>query len=179
MPKLIQTPRLELRPVSLADFDFLKAMNTNPEIMAHIGSGTIRTLEQVREALDRYLALGEEQPILGEWVVKEKATQKDIGTFILRHPATLEKVGGIEVGFSYLPETWGKGFATEAAKAVIEYVLKELPGEKVIAMVDAKNEASKKVLSKIGMELVGETLYVNPVTGDQKECLLLEFRKSS
>ena len=179
MPKPIETPRLELRPVSLNDFEFLKKMNTDAEVMIHIGSGSIRTTEESQKALDRYLVLAEQYPFLGQWVVHEKSAAEDIGTFVLRHPATLEKVEGLEIGFAYTPSSWGKGFATEAAKGVIGYVQKWLPGEKVIGIVDAENKTSKQVLTKIGMKHIGATIYVNPVNGEQKECLLMRWEIDS
>lgn len=175
MPKLIQTERLELRPVSIADLEFKIAMETNAEIMAFIGAGEPRTIEQVQNGLNQYLLLEQQFPFLGQWVAREKSTGKDIGTLIIRHPATEEKVEGLEIGYSYLPEAWGKGFASEAAQGVILYSRQHMPDQKVVALVDAQNAASRRVLTKVGMIEAGEATYVNPVNGVKKVCLLMEY----
>lgn len=174
-PEIIMTNRLELRPVSLNEFEFIKSLQTNPKIMASIGPGAVRTPTQIQDSLDFYFNLRKENPLLGQWVIREKSLQKDIGAFILRPPATQEKLEGIEIGYTFTPETWGKGYATEAAGGVIDYTLRKLPRVRILALVDNGNEASKKVLSKVGMKPIGQMMYVNPITGEKKECLLLQY----
>ncbi len=172
---LIQTERLELRPVSNSDLEFKMEMETNPKVMAHIGSGEVRTPEQIADSLKRYLLMAQENPFLGQWVVIEKSTRKNIGTIGLRPPATEKRMDGLEIGFAYIPESWGKGFASEAARGVIDYVHRHFPSKRILAMVAKENAASKKVLNKIGMKLVGETTYVSPVDGGKVKCLLMEW----
>ena len=168
----IRSERLTLRPISIQDLPFLVQLQNTPEVMKHISNGVLRTPEQVKTSLERNLAFRKSRPGLGQWIIQETASGRDVGTLLLRPPATAEKTTGIEVGFSYLPETWGKGYATEALKAAIEYAAQKLPEEQVIALVSRDNGASRKVLEKAGMRPLGTTTYVNPVTGDRFESLL-------
>ena len=170
---LIRSERLLLRPISIDDLPFLIRLQSDPEIMRHIGDGAVRTPEQVNASLSRNLALRESNLGLGQWVVQESATGKDIGSLLLRPPATTEKTPGIEIGFSYLQESWGKGYATEVVAAMIEYSAKKLSGERVVALVSPTNVASRTVLEKAGMKPIGSVTYVNPVNGEHHECLLL------
>jgi RimJ/RimL family protein N-acetyltransferase len=172
---VIRSDRLTLRPLSIQDLPFLVRLQSDPEVMKHISNGVVRTPEQVGTSVDRILALRKSQPRLGHWIVQESKSGKDIGTLLLRPPATKESTSGIEIGFSFLPETWGKGYATEAVRAAIEYSAKNLSGERVVALVSETNFASRRVLEKVGMKPLGTATYVNPMNGDLLETLLLGF----
>jgi RimJ/RimL family protein N-acetyltransferase len=172
---VIHSDRLTLRPLSIQDLPFLVRLQSDPEVMKHISNGVLRTPEQVGTSVERNLALRKSQPGLGQWIVQESKSGKDIGTLLLRPPATKESTSGIEIGFSFLPETWGKGYATEAVRATIEYSTKNLAGERIVALVSESNFASRRVLEKVGMKLLGTATYVNPMNSDLLESLLLGF----
>ena len=80
------------------------------------------------------------------WAVVEKSTGKIIGScgFARR------KTEDVELGYLYAHEVWGKGYATEAARACFQYGFEKLNFSKIIALTDVDHTASQKVLKKIG-----------------------------
>jgi RimJ/RimL family protein N-acetyltransferase len=80
------------------------------------------------------------------------ATQQVIGAAGLTHLADGPE---IEVGYRFLREHWGKGYATEAARAALEFGLNELGLERIVAVTLPTNRASQNVMEKCGMTFVG------------------------
>lgn len=91
------------------------------------------------------------------WPIFEKTTEKFIGCCGLR-PFQAEK-HSYEMGFHLCKEYWGKGYALEAANAVIIHSFRTLNADKLHAGHNPRNEASKKLLMKLGFEYVGNQYY--------------------
>ncbi len=174
MPKNIQTKRLLMNSLTLEDFADLRLLHSNIEVMKHI-TGQVRTEEQTTKGLNQLVADGLLNTFLGQWMVRLRDSNEFIGSYILRNPATVESTEGIEIGFSFLPHTWGKGYATEATQAVIDYAKRENLAQRIIGLVDPHNPSSRRVLEKAGMVKVGETVYLNSITGDSKVTDLFEL----
>ena len=77
----------------------------------------------------------------------------------------LDELKAVDVGFRFLPQYWGKGFATEACQASVQFGFEVLGLRHIIAMVLPENLASIRVLEKVGMKPEGEILYegLNPL----------------
>ena len=88
----------------------------------------------------------------GLWAVELRAKREMIGVAGLTHLADGPE---IEVGYRFLREHWGKGFATEAAQASIEFGLGELRLERIVAVTLPTNRPSQNVMEKCGMTFVG------------------------
>ena len=175
MPKYIETQRLILRPITSEDFDFLRSLHGNPDVMKFIGNGGPRTETQTREALSKYLAMEESNPILGGWVATIKHTNEKIGNLLIRLPATNEEMDGYEIGYMFNEVAWGKGFATEGSKAIIDYAYRELGQVDIIALINPQNDGSRKTLHKLGFKECGFTDYVDPTTGNKIETEVLKI----
>jgi ribosomal-protein-alanine N-acetyltransferase len=81
-----------------------------------------------------------------------------------------------EIGYMFHPSYWGKGYATEALEGFIKNYFEILPNEEyVIAMTDASNMGSRKVLEKVGFKKIGEETFDNPTLGVQ-DTFVYEFR---
>lgn len=133
---LLRTKRLTLRPVTRDDHATLLAHWTSPPVRAFLFDGEVLSPEQVTRAI-------EETPHL--WLIHDG--EAPAGTVALR---PLEDLG-LEVVYSLEPGAWGKGYATEAARAVVDHALTTLGLPEVLAEVDEGNHASIRVVERLGM----------------------------
>lgn len=168
MPKQISTERLILRPITACDFTFMRTLHSNEDVMKYIGNGFPRSEEETLTALNKYLDLEKENPLLGGWIAVLKDTKEEVGNLIIRFPATMEPLEGYEIGYSFSPEHWGKGYATEASKGIVDYINLEFGDVTIIALIDSNNHASRNTLSKLGFMPSGFSSYLDPSTGEMK-----------
>lgn len=179
MPKLIKSDRLTLRPLMRSDYSFLRSLHSNPEVMRYISSGRIRSEEETYGVIERGLLMEVENPLLGGWIVLFTETMQEIGNVVLRKPATREETEGLEIGYIFIPEYWGRGLATEAARCIMDYAYREIGDVKLVALIDPDNEASRKTLLKLGFRTTGFSEYVDPGTGIGVPTEVLEVKTSS
>lgn len=144
----LETQRLYLRLFGEDDVQNLFRIEGSAEVMAYIRkpvTDPVQSLGRIRqEAL--YAAANEG---LGLFACFEKAAGAYIGLVKIKH---IDDTDDIEVGYGFVPEAWGKGYATEITKKVIEYLQLNFKGRKIIAFVQDENTASKHVLEKVGMK---------------------------
>jgi len=153
----IETERLLLRPFTLDDAEALHAIWSDP------AAGRFRddvpewprprTVGDTRRYLEP-IVTGQAERGYASWAVIEKATGRLIGDCGL-FPAD-EAGPEIELAYGLAPDTWGRGYATEAARACLRVAFEELGAERVVADVDPTNVASIRVLEKSGFEPAGE-----------------------
>lgn len=157
----LETERLLLRPLAESDLDIAIAILADPEVMWFVVEPT--PPETVTEQMPTFVRRGG-GGCIGIWCVVEKATGDKLGTGILL-PLPIEEedtdwslVGGpglpdreIEVGYLLKKSAWGKGYATEIAGRLLRFAFEETPLEEVVAVIDDRNEASRRVLKKCGM----------------------------
>ena len=153
---LLETKRLILRQITSADFDDLLRMNSDPEVMKYIGDGSVRTREQMVEELERLLSHYLSGSGIGIWAVELKDTRQFIGASGLVY---YDKTPAIEVGYRFLKEHWNKGYATEAASALLKYGFETLKLKKIVSSADIHNRASTRVMEKIGMRYVDDRFH--------------------
>lgn len=149
----LETGRLLLRPMQLADVEPLVELWTHSEATRHMGGP--REATRLRELLSQEAAGPTNKFDL--WPVEEKATGRVIG-----HCGLLDKEvdGQIEYELVYLfhPSSWGQGYATEMALALREYAFETLTLTRLIALIDPDNAASERVAQKAGLVFEKETL---------------------
>jgi RimJ/RimL family protein N-acetyltransferase len=145
----IETERLILRPPHAEDFDGFAQMQGDPDAARFIGGAVSRA-----EAWRRFLW----QP--GAWLVQgfgmfgviEKATGLWLGQI---GPWKPEGWPGNEIGYAFHPRAWGKGFATEAGSAAIDWAFASLGWSDIIHCIDPDNIASQNVAKRLGSTLQG------------------------
>ena len=142
----LETPRLALRPRSLADLDDFLAMDSDPAVARYIW-GIPPNPEERRAVLEKTLRCEKERPG-GSWTVVDKATTGFFGWCGL---IPLEETGLIEIGYRYLPKAWGRGIATEAAECVLDYGFRTFEFDPILAVIHPDNRASQRVSEKIGL----------------------------
>ena len=147
LPEL-ETPRLTLRRLTLDDADFIVRLLNDRDFLAHIGDRGVRTAADV----PRYLELGPfamyQRHGFGLWHVARKTDGAAIGLCGLLKRDTLPDV---DLGYAYLPEFRGQGYAYEAAAATLEHAAHKFGLRRVIAVVSPGNTSSIGLLEKLGM----------------------------
>jgi [ribosomal protein S5]-alanine N-acetyltransferase len=144
-------PRVVLRPVSSGDREFLIGHWSDPAVRRFLFDGTPPVVEQIEQAIvdsaRDFAALG-----YGLWLICRVPNDAPIGTVGLRPLDDL----GLEVFYSLTPSVWGRGYATETARGVIDYALGPIGLTEVFAEVDEGNTASLAVIDRVGMQAFGE-----------------------
>jgi [ribosomal protein S5]-alanine N-acetyltransferase len=156
----LTTARLHLRPFVLADRTAIHAIYADPEVMRYVGHGAHRTTAETASALRTYADVLERRGYSFVAVV-ERETGALIGDGGL-HP--LGGVGpDVELGYTLARSAWGKGYATELGRALVEYAFTVLHVPRVVAQVEPENTGSRHVLEKLGMiERETRTAYGRP-----------------
>ncbi len=143
---VIETERLILREFQLTDAEFLYELNADPEVIQFTGDPAFASVQEAADLIknyDQYKLYG-----YGRWSVITKEGNQFIGWCGLKnHP----KEGFIDLGYRLFKSAWGNGYATEAAKACLEYGHYELGMKEIVARVLPENKASIRVIEKIGM----------------------------
>jgi RimJ/RimL family protein N-acetyltransferase len=156
----LETERLLLRQFREDDLDAYAEMVGDPEVMRHLGSGPMNRAEAWRNmamVLGHWRLRG-----FGMWAVEEKATGKMVGRVGCWRP---EGWPGLEVGWALRRETWGNGYATEAARASLDAAFERIGERHVISMIHGDNQASIRVAKRLGMRLEGRAeLFGIPVS---------------
>jgi ribosomal-protein-alanine N-acetyltransferase len=155
-----ETDRLKLRALSDDDAEAFYQLNSDPEVMRFTGEPPLRSIREAREAIASYPdfdSIG-----YGRWGCVMKGEESIFGFCGLKY---LEELHAVDVGFRFLPQYWGKGFATEACHASVQFGFEVLGLTHIIALVLPENFASVRVLEKVGMKLEGNVMYegLNPL----------------
>lgn len=149
MTAFIETPRIRLRSWSPGDLEPWARLNADPSVMefflrAYDREESIATaqLMQVELEHDRY----------GWFVVEVKDRFPFAGVIALQDvPFQARFTPAYEVGWRFIPEAWGSGYATESAAAAIDYAFNTLGWYEVVAMTAKINLRSQRVMQRLGM----------------------------
>ena len=151
--ELLCTDRLRLRAWTTgdADLDRLADLYGRDEVTRWLGGGpTVPPAELV----ERWRLVHQLNPVHGCWAVEPRDGGPPAGTVLLK--PLPNGVGEVEVGWHLHPDSWGRGYATEAARGVVDRAFDEGLLE-VYAVVRPGNEASLGVCRKLGMQPLGRT----------------------
>ena len=145
---IFETDRLLVRQFTIADKDSHFALQGNPLVMQYIRPA--RTREESDNFLKEKILSAPIDDYKGYWAVEEKVNRAFVGCFvIIPIPDDIEKT---QLGYSFLPEHWGKGFATEVTKQGLNYFRYQTPLAEIYAVTETPNIASQKVLLKAGFQ---------------------------
>ncbi|TAK74600.1 MAG: GNAT family N-acetyltransferase [Gammaproteobacteria bacterium] len=158
MSILLETERLILKTIELSDLDNLVALRSDPEVMKYISQGEIQTKEEVETFMAKAIPYHEKHG-LGFCSVFEKESSIFVGQAGLFHLGYDDTRSDIEIGYRLHKKFWGKGYATELAKALIQWGFEHLSIKKLVAVAHPENRGSQRVLEKVGMWYVGKTKY--------------------
>lgn len=162
------TQRLELRIHRLEDADFMLDLNSDKEVTRHVPDGAFENAQQAEEII-RSLRVQFTERQIGRFIVIEKQSGRRIGWCGLK---CLEAGNEIDLGYRILRSVWGQGFASEAAKACLEYGFNTLGFERITARIAPANLGSIAVAKKLGMNKIGR------VVEGGVEYLVFEIRRT-
>jgi len=150
--KVLETERLILRHQTIDDAEFILELLNDPSWIRYIGDRGVRNVADARNyilqgPLNMYDRLG-----FGFYLTELKDGGIPIGICGLVKRDFLEDV---DVGFAFLPKFWGKGYAFEAASAVMTYAKSVLGLNRIVAITSEDNHASAKLLEKLGLQFEG------------------------
>jgi len=146
---ILETPRLLLREFDIDDAQSFYDLNLNPNVIKYTGNSAFKDIEEAKEFLNNYSDYKENG--FGRWAVINKATKEFIGWCGLKND---KKTDETDIGFRFFETFWNQGFATESAKACINYGFENLKLKTIIGRAMKENTASIKVLEKIGLQYV-------------------------
>jgi len=156
---VVETERMLLRRFSTADSGLLAALYGDPRVMRFITLQPPSLAEVESKILPEYLREYRELPDgLGSFAAIEKETGQMAGRFSLRPANSYGLAGGTELGYRLYPAFWGRGLATEGARALIASAFERLRLDRVVATTMADNTDSWRVLEKCGLRRV-KTFY--------------------
>jgi [ribosomal protein S5]-alanine N-acetyltransferase len=142
---IFETERLLVRRYTNSDGDNIFSLGGNADVMRYIRA--VQTKEQSDVFLVYNMNFYKEQPMMGRWAVEEKTTGKFVGSFAV---IFIEGTKLIQLGYSLLPNEWGKGYATELTKAGLQYVFEKMKLPLIYGVTEVGNIASQQVLLKAG-----------------------------
>ena len=150
---LLETERLTLAHMSPeADAEFILRLLNEPSFLQYIGDKGVRTLDDARG----YIINGPEKSYrengFGLYRVALKENDAPIGISGLIKRDTLPEP---DIGFAFLPEYWNSGYAYESATAVMKYAREALHIDRILAITTPDNQASAKLLTRIGLKFEG------------------------
>lgn len=157
MSIFLETNRLIVKAPSLEDFDNLYALQSDADVMKYIGKG-VRTKEEVMTGLEKSL-LHQAKHGFSLGCVYEKESETFVGRAGLIYLGYDDTQADIEVGYGLVKSAWGKGYATELAKALIQWGFNHLSVDKLVAVIMPENDGSRHVLEKADMKYVGRSKY--------------------
>src|SRR5881394_2500710 len=141
----IETQRLRLRMFEPADVDNLAALFADPDVMRYVGNGLPAARSEAERALTSILNHWQQHGF-GRWLVEDKVTREFVGYGGLR-----SLFGTPEVVYHLAKCHWGKGYATELARASLDFGFNQRHFERIVAIAKPLNAASIHVMKKIGM----------------------------
>jgi RimJ/RimL family protein N-acetyltransferase len=145
----LRTPRLLLRGWARTDLDPLAEWSADADVMRYVGGTKTReeSWNQLAMHIGHWALLG-----YGTWAVVRQRDDAAIGEIGLWNP---EGGPGLEIGWALTRSAWGRGYATEAAHAAVQWAWSALGRVKLIAVIRPENGASIAVARKLGMHEAG------------------------
>lgn len=169
----IETERLLLRPLTLADLPLLRAIRAKEEVSRYLGTSAVQTPEFVEMRLRAYLECYRRHGF-GVAAAVEKSGGEFVGwgglqplEFGWTGVRSAQAEGGeVEVGYGFDTPHWGKGYATELAAAWLRYGFEEVKLARIVAVTSPQNKGSWHVMEKLGMKYETEGQFYG------NECIL-------
>ena len=150
VPRL-STPRLYLRPLTVADVDPYAAMMADPDVTRYLGDGRPLDRADAWRQLAQFIGHWELRGF-GMWGVEQRETGRFLGRIGCYEP---EGWPGFEIGYVLARDVWGNGYAREGAAAALTFAQRVLGREKVISIIRPANAASIAVATSLGARRTG------------------------
>ena len=144
---LFSSERLNFREISIADASWFFELNQDQDVIKFTGDTSFMSIAETKAFLEEYVKCYNKYG-MGRWAISLKSTNEILGWCGLKKHSNSE----VDLGFRIFKKHWNNGYATEAAKASINYGFKMLNIKSIHANHNNENKASKKVLEKLGFQ---------------------------
>lgn len=147
--KILETERIILRELDEADAEFIFDLLNQPSFIKYIGDRNVRSVEQAHEFIESRFRASYRVNGFGLYAAELKSADAPIGIcgFVKR-----DSLPEADIGFAFLPQFERKGYAFEAANAVMKYGADVLKFKRVLAITSRDNESSGRLLAKLGFK---------------------------
>lgn len=139
-------------------FDHYKLLEMDPEVMKFYKRLATND-EEARVTYKKYIDYRAQIPEMGAWAVF--LNKEFIGLAVIVHIEAKPENEKVEFGYRLARAAWGKGYATEIAKALVQYAFEDLKLTEIYGTTDPDNVVSQKVLLKAGLTDIGSAPYYN------------------
>jgi len=146
----LTTDRLIMRPITVQDAENLYLLNLNPEVIRYTADPPFDSVEhtiQFYAAYDQY-----KKYKMGRFSTFLKSN----GTFLGWCGLKYHENGEVDLGYRFLQDHWGNGYATESSVASLKYGFRQLALKEIVAFAMKNNTASIKVMQKLGMSYASD-----------------------
>ena len=150
-----ETERLLLRKILPTDVEGMYKLDSDAEVHKYLGNEPVAYKEQtviiIKHIRQQYIDHG-----IGRWAIIDKQTNEFIGWTGLKFitEKTNNHINYFDLGYRLIKKHWGKGIATEAAFASLQYAFKELNANEIYAIAECENINSNKLLKKVGLKYI-------------------------
>jgi [ribosomal protein S5]-alanine N-acetyltransferase len=144
---ILETARLVLREFTTEDAQSAYLLNLNPEVIKYTGDAPFENVEAAKKFLSQYNHY--QKYGFGRWAVLDKSNQTFLGWCGLKYTPELNE---FDIGYRFLQQHWGKGYATESAQACVKFGFNSLGMQEIVGRALQENKASIRVLQKIGLQ---------------------------
>jgi len=148
MPVVLETPRLRLRPMTEADADNLHRLSQSANVNRFIGETPLADVAAGLAIFRDRIEPQYRQHGVGRLAIELRPDGAFAGWCGLKYRPDTDEY---DLGYRLLEELWGRGLATEAAAAVLDWARRALPGARIVGRALAENHASVRVLQKLGL----------------------------
>jgi len=145
---VLETERLFLRKFTTDDATFMLGLLNEPSFLANIGDKGVKTVDEAVSYIQTGPMASYQRFGFGVYLVELKESGAAIGLCGL---IKRDELPDIDVGFAFLPAYWSKGYASEAASAVVDFGKRELGIQRIVAIARPDNSGSIRVLEKLGL----------------------------
>ena len=156
-----ETKNLILREIVIEDTSYMYELDSDPLVHKYLGNNPISCMGKARRYVD-YIRMQQEKYGIARWAAIEKSSGNWIGWTGLKMNFEEEMNGHknyYDIGYRFMPQYWGKGYATESSIVARDYFFEHFPGKKLCGLAEVEHKASCRVLEKIGLERKEDFLY--------------------
>lgn len=156
-----ETEHLILREIVIEDTGDMYRLDSDPLVHKYLGNNPITCLGKARTYID-YIRMQYEKHGIGRWAAIEKSSGDWIGWTGLKMNTEWSPNGHTnfyDIGYRFMPQYWGKGYATESSIAARDYFFEHFPNQKLCGIAELDNGASCRILEKIGLERKDDFFY--------------------
>lgn len=147
---ILQSARLKIRKMDFSDVDDIFEMDSDPEVHRYIENCPVTSRDEIIEVV-KILNIQYKETGVGRWALERKDSGEVIGWCGLKLIKSMNKHENFyELGYRLKRKHWKKGYTTEACRAIIDYGRNILNLERIYAIIDPENQASRNVLQKLG-----------------------------